>query len=176
MKTKGSKVQGTDADLRRMTTQEAKQKLMEFGLTEEEIIPLARWTRIDLVRQFANMAEGTEGGEVRARAVRSPEADDNHRAAEAVPGKSAGNLCEADQIPERLGRRRSRCPGRPGSRVCGPSSRTRAMTRRIRTRMTTPEDEEKHLEEMRAAGFIDGSILDEAGVRQEKERKRRGEP
>lgn len=54
IKQKGSKVQGTDADLRRMTTDQAKQKLMEFGLDESEIEPLARWTRIDLVRQLAN--------------------------------------------------------------------------------------------------------------------------
>lgn len=53
-KSRGSKVQGTDADLRRMTTDQAKKKLMEFGLDESEVEPLARWTRIDLVRQLAN--------------------------------------------------------------------------------------------------------------------------
>ena len=53
-KAKGSKVQGTDADLRRMTTEQAKRKLMEFGLDESEVEPLSRWTRIDLVRQLAN--------------------------------------------------------------------------------------------------------------------------
>ena len=64
IKQKGSKVQGTDADLRRMTTDQAKQKLMEFGLDESEIEPLARWTRIDLVRQLANasVADGATLG------------------------------------------------------------------------------------------------------------------
>ncbi|KAK2078921.1 hypothetical protein QBZ16_002611 [Prototheca wickerhamii] len=50
------KVQGTDADLRRMTTDAAKRRLLDYGLTEAEIEPLGRWVRIDLVRQFANAA------------------------------------------------------------------------------------------------------------------------
>lgn len=44
------KVQGTDADLRRMTTDAAKKRLMDYGLTLAEIEPLGRWVRIDLVR------------------------------------------------------------------------------------------------------------------------------
>ena len=36
-------MQGTDADLRRMTTQQAKERLMQFGLPEEEINSLGRW-------------------------------------------------------------------------------------------------------------------------------------
>ena len=63
-KQRTEKVQGTDADLRRMTTEQAKRKLMDFGLDEAEIDPLSRWLRIDLVRQLANAsaADGSVAG------------------------------------------------------------------------------------------------------------------
>ena len=38
-----------------MTTEAAKARLIEFGLTEAEVDPLGRWVRIDLVRR------GSEG-------------------------------------------------------------------------------------------------------------------
>ena len=60
---RSGKLQGTDADLRRMTTEQARQKLLRFGLTEEEIEPLTRWVRIDLVRQLAN-ASAADGSDV----------------------------------------------------------------------------------------------------------------
>ncbi|PRW61593.1 Transcription initiation factor TFIID subunit 1 isoform C [Chlorella sorokiniana] len=55
-KRQAGKVQGTDADLRRMTTQQAKERLRKYGLTEEEITGLGRWTMIDMVRQLASAA------------------------------------------------------------------------------------------------------------------------
>lgn len=63
-KQRAGKVQGTDADLRRMTTEQAKQKLLSFGLDEAEVEPLGRWVRIDLVRQLANAsaADGSVAG------------------------------------------------------------------------------------------------------------------
>lgn len=65
------KVQGTDADLRRMTNEEARAKLLQFGLTDEEIKPLSRWTRINWVRQFAT-ASAADGliGQKEAKWVR----------------------------------------------------------------------------------------------------------
>jgi hypothetical protein len=63
-KQRSGKVQGTDADLRRMTTEQAKKKLIDFGLDAAEIDPLGRWVRIDLVRQLANAsaADGSVAG------------------------------------------------------------------------------------------------------------------
>lgn len=49
-KKQAGRVQGTDADLRRMTTEQAKQRLLEFGLEEEVINAMGRWQRIDAVR------------------------------------------------------------------------------------------------------------------------------
>eukprot|EP00887_Chlorella_sp_A99_P005530 scaffold1.g5530.t1 len=70
-KRQAGKVQGTDADLRRMTTQQAKERLIQYGLPEEEVEPLGRWVRIDLVRQLASAAalDGTHGS-VDAKYVR----------------------------------------------------------------------------------------------------------
>ncbi len=48
-KKQAGKVQGTDADLRRMTTEQAKQRLLEFGLEEDVIQAMGRWQRIDAV-------------------------------------------------------------------------------------------------------------------------------
>ena len=43
------KVQGTDADLRRMTTKQAKERLRGYGLSDADIQGLGRWTMIDMV-------------------------------------------------------------------------------------------------------------------------------
>ena len=63
-KQRAGKVQGTDADLRRMTTEQARQRLLEFGLEENEIERMGRWDRISLIRQLANAsaADGSVGG------------------------------------------------------------------------------------------------------------------
>lgn len=54
---------GTDADLRRLSVNKAKDLLRKFSLPEEEIKKLSRWEVIDLVRTLstAKAKAGEEG-------------------------------------------------------------------------------------------------------------------
>ncbi|EPS70477.1 hypothetical protein M569_04282, partial [Genlisea aurea] len=51
---KGSTVTGTDADLRRLSMEAAKELLLKFGVSEEQIGKLTRWHRIALIRKLSS--------------------------------------------------------------------------------------------------------------------------
>ena len=52
-------VTGTDADLRKLSLDNARLVLLKFGVSEEEIQKLTRWHRIDLVRKLSSQAAVT---------------------------------------------------------------------------------------------------------------------
>nr|TKW29245.1 hypothetical protein SEVIR_3G383800v2 [Setaria viridis] len=51
---KGTLVTGTDADLRRLSNDAARELLLKFGLPEEQIDKLTRWDRITMVRKLSS--------------------------------------------------------------------------------------------------------------------------
>ncbi|CAL4891391.1 unnamed protein product [Urochloa decumbens] len=51
---KGTPVTGTDADLRRLSNDAARQLLLKFGIPEEQIDKLTRWDRINMVRKLSS--------------------------------------------------------------------------------------------------------------------------
>lgn len=57
---------GTDADLRRLNMEQAKNILLNFGVTEEEVAKLKRWERIACIREFSNAA-AQDGGKLGER-------------------------------------------------------------------------------------------------------------
>eukprot|EP01119_Soliformovum_irregulare_P015805 TRINITY_DN4508_c0_g1_i1.p1 TRINITY_DN4508_c0_g1~~TRINITY_DN4508_c0_g1_i1.p1 ORF type:complete len:1471 (+),score=537.36 TRINITY_DN4508_c0_g1_i1:58-4470(+) len=62
-KSAGKFITGTDADLRKLSLEAAKQILLSFGVPEDEIQRLSRWERIGLVRKKSSEAAAAgEGG------------------------------------------------------------------------------------------------------------------
>ncbi|KAK6136246.1 hypothetical protein DH2020_030009 [Rehmannia glutinosa] len=51
---KGSTVTGTDADLRRLSMEAARELLLKFNVPEEQIAKLTRWHRIALIRKLSS--------------------------------------------------------------------------------------------------------------------------
>ncbi|KAL7157093.1 hypothetical protein ABFS83_02G054600 [Erythranthe nasuta] len=51
---KGSTVTGTDADLRRLSMEAARELLLKFNVSEEQIAKLTRWHRIALIRKLSS--------------------------------------------------------------------------------------------------------------------------
>ncbi|CAA0807360.1 Transcription initiation factor TFIID subunit 1 [Striga hermonthica] len=51
---KGTTVTGTDADLRRLSMEAAKELLLKFNVSEEQIEKLTRWHRIALIRKLSS--------------------------------------------------------------------------------------------------------------------------
>jgi Protein of unknown function (DUF3591)/Bromodomain len=167
-KQRSGKVQGTDADLRRMTTEQAKKKLIDFGLDAAEIDPLGRWVRIDLVRQLANAsaADGSVAGiakyvrhqkttliELQKRyRERAQEIFDrqmavlNDSAAEELGDQAA---LEAELEAELAAEEREDEGGDPS-----PIKKKKGSGR---DSSPAPEDEARQLEEMRAAGLLGSS-------------------
>jgi len=173
-KQRSGKVQGTDADLRRMTTEQAKKKLIDFGLDAAEIAPLGRWVRIDLVRQLANAsaADGSVAGiakYVRHQKTTLIELQKRYReraqeifmrqmsvlndsAAEELGDQAA---LEAELEAELAAEEREDEGGEPS-----PSKKTKKGGR---DSSPAPEDEARQLEEMRAAGLLGSSPADVNG-------------
>jgi hypothetical protein len=174
-KQRSGKVQGTDADLRRMTTEQAKKKLIDFGLDEAEIDPLGRWVRIDLVRQLANAsaADGSVAGiakYVRHQKTTLIELQKRYReraqeifnrqisvlndsAAEELGDQAA---LEAELEAELAAEERGDEGGEPS-----PGKKTKKGGRES---SPAPEDEARQLEEMRAAGLLGSSPADANGT------------
>lgn len=66
-------VTGTDADLRRLPLNAAKQLLRKFGVPDEEIKKLSRWEVIDVVRTLSTeqaKQQGEEGGDLMSKFAR----------------------------------------------------------------------------------------------------------
>ncbi|GAB4814111.1 hypothetical protein N2152v2_001157 [Parachlorella kessleri] len=162
-KKQAGKVQGTDADLRRMTTEQAKQRLLEFGLEEEVINAMGRWQRIDAVREFATATvyDGTNMSTKYARAQKLTyiEQQKKYRARAqqifdkqvAVLNNSAGDDLgeEQDELEDLLG---AELEG--AARDASATPQPRATKKGKKTTGPSLEDEERQLQEMRAAGFM----------------------
>ncbi len=178
-KQRSGKVQGTDADLRRMTTEQAKKKLIDFGLDAAEIDPLGRWVRIDLVRQLANAsaADGSVAGiakYVRHQKTTLIELQKRYReraqeifnrqmavltdsAAEELGDQAA---LEAELEAELAAEEREDEGGEPSPSKKGKKGSAAGG----RESSPTPEDEARQLEEMRAAGLLGSSPATDAGA------------
>lgn len=55
-------VTGTDADLRKLSLEDARLMLLKFGVPDEKIAQLTRWDRIALVRKKSSEAAALSGG------------------------------------------------------------------------------------------------------------------
>ncbi|GFP86800.1 transcription initiation factor TFIID subunit 1 [Phtheirospermum japonicum] len=65
---KGSTVTGTDADLRRLSMEAARELLLKFNVPEEQIAKLTRWHRIALIRKLSS-EQAASGVKVDSTAV-----------------------------------------------------------------------------------------------------------
>ncbi|KAL8150478.1 hypothetical protein V2J09_020286 [Rumex salicifolius] len=65
---KGSTVTGTDADLRRLSMEAAREVLLKFNVSDEQITKLTRWHRIALIRKLSS-EQAASGIEVDSVAI-----------------------------------------------------------------------------------------------------------
>ncbi|KAI3432621.1 hypothetical protein D9Q98_004167 [Chlorella vulgaris] len=165
-KRQAGKVQGTDADLRRMTTAQAKERLRKYGLSEDEIQGLGRWTMIDMVRQLASAA--AQDGTVDAAAVKfvrhqkTTMIELQRRAAEksqqilekqmaVLNNTAAEDLGDQDALEAELERELAAAE-EEAEGVAGAVPQSKKKGKRDGT--PTPDDEQRMMQQMRAEGLM----------------------
>ncbi|EFN51450.1 hypothetical protein CHLNCDRAFT_140182 [Chlorella variabilis] len=155
-KRQAGKVQGTDADLRRMTTAQAKERLRGYGMTEEEIQGLGRWTMIDMAIKFVRHQKTTMIELQRRAAEKAQQILEKQMA---VLNNSAGeDLGDQDALEAELEQELAAAEEAAEAEGGGATSRPTPQSKKGKREGTpTADDEQRMMQQMRAEGLMDAA-------------------